>query len=457
MVETVAVENTLARHVRRTLVLAWPMILSRVGIVAMNAVDVIVLGRAGADQLADYVLGQAIFDSMIGVTIGLMLGVPVLVARETGAGRDAVAGLVWRRGLVYGLAVAAALCALLQFAEYLFLLTGQTPELAARSGAVTATLAFALLGLAGYFVGASTLEALHRPKAALVAILIGNGVNLALNVALVFGVGPVPALGAVGCALATAITLTLLALGINLYAARFYDERSRYALDRRPPPADSTTFGEQVRLGLAAGASFFMEVTAFTAMTLFIGWLGGLALAAHGVLFQFLALTFMLAYGIAGATQVRVGNAWGRKEPEAMAMAGWTGLALASLLTGSAAVAYAAFPATFLAVFTDDAAVVAAAAPVLIWVVLATVFDGGQAVMNHACRGRGDTWVPTALHFGSYWLVMVPLAWGLAFAAGHGLAGIYQGIAIASVVSLGVLSLRFRRLSRETPPPRPAR
>jgi MATE family multidrug resistance protein len=105
-------------------------------------------------------------------------------------------------------------------------------------------------------------------------------------------------------------------------------------------------------------------------------------------------------------------------------------------------------PDGFLRLFTSDPAVIAAAAPVLVWVLLATVFDGGQSVVNNACRGRGDTWVPTALHFGSYWLVMVPAAWAFAFPGGQGLAGIYQGILVASVVSVAVLAIRFRRLSR---------
>jgi multidrug resistance protein, MATE family len=69
--------------------------------------------------------------------------------------------------------------------------------------------------------------------------------------------------------------------------------------------------------------------------------------------------------------------------------------------------------------------------------------------MNLVCRGRGDVWIPTLLQFASYWLGMVPLAWGLAIGLGHGLAGIYQAIAIASGIALAVLGLRFRRLSRE--------
>lgn len=118
MTDSLAVENTLDRHVRRTLLLAWPMILSRVGIVTMHTIDVIVLGRAGATELADYVLGQAVQDSLIAMVIGLLLGVPVLVARETGAGNDAAAGQIWRRGLGFALALGLALAALAAMVVY---------------------------------------------------------------------------------------------------------------------------------------------------------------------------------------------------------------------------------------------------------------------------------------------------------------------------------------------------
>jgi multidrug resistance protein, MATE family len=124
---------TLGHHIRRTLVLAWPMILTRVGLVLMSTVDVVVLGRAGAGELAAYVLGQAIYDSLIAVTVGLLLGVPVLVARETGAGRDAAAGAIWRRGLVFAAVLGGSLCLVLQFGGVVFRATGQDPALAARA------------------------------------------------------------------------------------------------------------------------------------------------------------------------------------------------------------------------------------------------------------------------------------------------------------------------------------
>lgn len=90
------------------------------------------------------------------MTIGLLMGVPVLVARETGAGNDAAPGRIWRRGLAFGL----ALCALLQFSETLYLATGQAPELAAR---ILQVVAFVLPASRPYHVSVAFLEACIGP------------------------------------------------------------------------------------------------------------------------------------------------------------------------------------------------------------------------------------------------------------------------------------------------------
>ena len=443
---TQAPAHTLKDHVRRTLALAWPVMLSRVGLVGLTTADVLVLGRAGTEELADYTLGLSIYDSLLATLAGLTMGVGVVTARETGAGRDAVAGTVWRRGLLYGVAVATLLAALLQFAPQLFALLGQTPERAASAGAVTRLVALALPFVAIFFVTTTFLEALHAPKVGMIAVALANISNLALNVVFVFGLGPVPAMGAEGAALATVLNSVMLAAGLWLYTMRALPGRARYGIGVRA--ADAPPGHEQRRIGYGAGLSYSFEAGAFVMMTLFVGWLGTLALAVQAVVFQFLALTFMIAFGLASATQVRVGNAWGRSDPRGMAMAGWTGLGLAAGLMGLAAIAYVLFPMQALRLFTDEPALLAAAAPVMLWMTLALVFDGSQTVMSHACRGRGDTWVPTALHLFSYWVVMVPLGWWLAIRMEGGVTGIYQGILIASMISVSAMALRFRHLTR---------
>ncbi|WP_316014845.1 MATE family efflux transporter [Roseobacter sp. HKCCA0434] len=437
--------HTIADHVRRTLILAWPVMLARLGLVGFATVDVLVLGRAGAEELADYTLGLTIYDSLLAALAGLTLGVGVLTARVTGAGLDRAAGTIWRRGVMYGACVGLAAALALQFAPQLFALLGQDPARAQSAGGVTRIVALALPFVALYFVTTTFLEALHRPKVGMIAVAIANLTNLGLNLVLVFGAGPVPALGAEGAAIATVINSALLALGLWVYARHLMPGRERYGIAvaaEAPPPA------EQRRIGYGAGLSYTFEAGAFVMVTQFVGWMGTLALAANAVLFQFLALTFMLAFGIASAVQVRVGNAWGRGDARGMALAGWVGLALATGSSAVFAMLYTLFPVGALRLFTDDAAVLGAAAPVMVWMTLALVFDGNQTVMSHACRGRGDTWVPTALHLVSYWGVMVPACWWLAIREGGGVAGIYQGILLASVVSVTAMGLRFRALTR---------
>jgi MATE family multidrug resistance protein len=77
------------------------------------------------------------------------------------------------------------------------------------------------------------------------------------------------------------------------------------------------------------------------------------------------------------------------------------------------------------------------------------VIDGGQSVMAHALRGCGETWVPAALHFISYILVMIPLGYYLSIISGRGIAGLFESILIASVLSLSLGSIRFNFLTKK--------
>lgn len=416
--------------------------------------DVVVVGRAGAEELAYYVLGFAVIDSLVAVMAGLQLGVPVLAARSIGEGRPHLAAIIWRRGLLFSVVIGLMAALVWQGAPWFFSVTGQEEDLARGGGAVSALLAFSLPFIGLYLVSATLLEALEKPFHATIAVFIANGVNLMLSIVFVFGFGPIPAMGAWGCALATVITSALLGLGLAGYVRFVLPGRQVYGFGVKtadfPPPGN-----EQRRLGYAAGASYGLEAAAFAGITVLAGLLGVLGLAAMGVLFQLFAVSFMISFGIAGATQVRVGNAWGRQDARGMAQAGWAGFGLSVLGSAAVSVVFLLFPEVFIRGLTNDQAVIAAALPVMIWMVMALLADGGQTVLNHACRGRGDTWIPTSLHMVTYWFVMLPLAWFLALYLGGGATGLYQAILISSLISLIAMGTRFVLLSRRGLPDGP--
>jgi MATE family multidrug resistance protein len=301
-------------------------------------------------------------------------------------------------------------------------------------------------GLLLFVTSTFFLEGLKRPLPGLVAMALANLVNVALALLLVPGGYGIVAMGAVGAAWVTTIARTLLGLGMVAYVWWMRDAE-RFGV--RTPAKRAPRAGRmQAKLGVTSALSGAIEDAGFTILNLFAGWLGAMAVGAFAIGISFVSMVFMAALGIGTATAVRVGFARGRGDRLGAARAGWLGLGLNTLVMGVAGLAFVAAPDAFVAIFTEDAALAAMVAPVLWIVALMLTVDGGQSVMANALRGLGDTWVPTVLHTISYLGVMAPLGWALAFPGRLGIGGLFLAMLLASVLSVALVSARFRMLSR---------
>jgi multidrug resistance protein, MATE family len=445
----------LGQHVSGLLRLALPVMLARAGLMLMVTVDTIVVGRFGAQDLAFLGLAGSVQGTLMATMVGILLGSAVMTAQALGAGRNADVGRVFRFSIPYAGLIGLVGLLVCLFGEPLFRLLGQQPDLAAGAGQAMAAYAWGMPAAALFISASFFLEALKRPQAGMAAVILGNIANLALVVVLVFGHFGLPALGATGAAWATTIVRWGMALGLVGYiiwhpAIQTYGVRTRSS-------AGLGNFWrmarDQRRVGYAAGLSNGMEASAFSGLSIFAGWLGPLALGAYTVGLNLIALPFMAALGMASATAVRVGTAYGARDRVGVILAGWTGLGVTALLLGCVGLAFALFPGMIAAGFSRDPALIAIAAPVVAFSAWILVVDGGQVVMAQALRGRNDRWVPTVLHFFSYFAIMLPLCWLLAFPADRGVMGLFEGIFIASLVSVTILSLRFASLAGRRLPP----
>ncbi|MGZ6027733.1 MAG: MATE family efflux transporter, partial [Caulobacteraceae bacterium] len=207
--------------------LSGPVVISRLGIMAMGLSDAVVVGRYSATQLGYHALGWAPSSVAVTMSIGLLSGVQVMTARAIGEGRRQETGAVLRRGLSYALWVGLASAALLAILGPPFLhVIGLEKSLA--DGASRALLVFAL-SLPGYTISvaaASWLEGLSRPGPFAWAMWIANGVNLGMDLLLVPGTFGLPALGAVGGACATTGARTFLAVAMVAYIALMPEARA---------------------------------------------------------------------------------------------------------------------------------------------------------------------------------------------------------------------------------------
>lgn len=428
--------------------LAWPVVISRLGMMTMGVSDAIVVGRYSAVQLGWHAMAWAPSTVVLVVGTALLGGVQVMTARAIGEGRPEQTGAVLRRGLVYGIKVGVFSAAALFFLGPWLLGMLQLPD-DLVAGATPPLQIFAL-SMPIFVIGSACsawLEGLGRPRIGAVFMWAANLVNLLALLVLVPGNFDLPALGAAGAAIATLIARAALTLALVVYILRMPEARSLGVFTPAPPAPKAAS--EQTQIGLGAGASGFFEMTAFAGMNVIAGWLGTLQVATWSIVVNVISVTFMVPLGIATAVSVLVGRAYGAGDME--------GIRRISLIAYGATAAFCVVVSLVVWLgagliasgYTTDAATLAMAVPALVLCAAVILPDALQVVIAQSLRARGDIMIPTLTHFVSYVLVMAPLAWALALPGGRGVNGIVEGVALASVLSAGLLMARFLLLSRK--------
>jgi MATE family multidrug resistance protein len=203
-----------------------------------------------------------------------------------------------------------------------------------------------------------------------------------------------------------------------------------------------------VRLGAPIGFQWFFEAGAFAMATLMFGWLGTVPLAGHEVALSLASLTFMVPVGFSVAAAALVGQAIGRGDmPSARRHAAGAWVLGVGFMAASGLVMLL-FPVAIARWFTQDPAVVAVAASLIVIAGVFQVFDGTQAVASGLARGSGDTKVPMMLHLVGFWAIGVPLAGLLGFRTSLAGDGIWWGLTSGLIVAALLQAWRVQRRLR---------
>jgi MATE family multidrug resistance protein len=325
----------------------------------------------------------------------------------------------------------------------------------------------------------SYLAAHNITRPLVAAVVAGNAVNALLDLALIYGIGPIPPLGVAGAALAT-VTVQIAIVAIYAAGARAIDRRSQIAgggdpdgsaggaggkaprgIDRRSaiaaPPARSTRadLAEILRYGLPVGGHLFAEIGIFGLATVLVAHMGTLPAAAHSIALNLASFTFAAAVGIGAATSVRVGHAIGAGDRSLARHRGVLGLRLGLVVMSVFAAAFLLVPATIASLFTDRDAVIAQAIPLLQIAAVFQLSDGAQAIAAGALRGIGDTRATFIGNVIGHYGIGLAISLGLAFGAGMGAPGLWWGLSAGLTATAIYLVRRFLAGTR-VPVPRPA-
>jgi MATE family multidrug resistance protein len=238
------------------------------------------------------------------------------------------------------------------------------------------------------------------------------------------------------------VTVEFLALAIVVTR---HPKFRRYHLFGRFWRPDWARLRELWRLGLPIAVTLSLEVGVFNAAVFLMGLIGTASLAAHQIAIQIASLSFMVPMGLAQAVTVRVGLAYGSRNPEGIARAGWTSFVMATGFMTLMALLMWMMPHHLVGIFLDttdpaNAAVVPLAVAFLGLAALFQIVDGAQAVGAGMLRGLHDTTVPMAFALFGYWVAGIGTAIGLGFGLGWDGVGIWTGLA-AGLAVVSVLML----------------
>jgi MATE family, multidrug efflux pump len=436
-----------AAELRATVALAIPVVTVQVGMMAMGAVDTLMVGHVSARVLAAVALGNLYFFNVSVFGIGTLMALDPVVAQAIGArDADAVTRAMQRGLLLVGvLSVFAAI--LLAPASQVLTALHQPPEIIPDASRY---LRLSIVGIVPFFafvVFRQSLQAMGRLAPIVWTIVVANVANAGLNWVFVYGHLGSPALGAAGSAIATLVSRTLMT-GMLLYAS--WGDLRGHLLSAWDESLALRPLWRMLRLGLPIGVQQTLESAAFGAIGLLMGVFGVTQVAAHQVAITLVALTFMVPLGVGAAAAVRVGHAIGAGDEARVRAAVRAAYLCGTGFMVCTAVGFLVFPTPLARAFTQDRAVWTIAATLIPIAGIFQVFDGAQAVGAGVLRGIGDTTAPLVVMLAAYWLIGVPVSAYLGFRTDMGPPGLWWGFVFSLAAVAIFLYLRIRVLFRRS-------
>jgi MATE family multidrug resistance protein len=411
--------NESHRHVpgslRELLAVAVPLVISAGSVTLMYVVDRIFLTWHSSEALAAAMPASMVHWSLLSLPFGMAMYTNTFVSQYDGAGRpDRIVASLWQAIYVSLIAgVLLALCTPLAGPIFAWANHGaavEKLEVAYLEVLCLGSLPFLLSGtLSGFFTGRG------RTKVVMWVNVAASLLNIGLDYLLIFGNGPIPALGVTGAAIAT---VSAQCTAVFLYASVLLRpetvKRFRLLAHRR---FDPELFVRFIKFGLPNGAMFLVDVAGFTVFLLLLGQLGPTELAATNLAFNINSMAFVPMLGVGTAVMILVGRRVGEGRPALAVRTTWIAFGLASIYMICFSTLYLAVPELFLLPYAalanaeEFAEVQEMVIMLLRYVAVYAFFDAMIIVFSSAVRGAGDTRFGLWLTLVAAWMVMVVPTW----------------------------------------------
>lgn len=448
---------TSARSLPRELLhLAWPSLVAQIAVMGSGVIDTLMSGHVSSLDLAAVGIGGSIYATVFVTAMGVLLALIPIVAHHYGARRITAIGADVRQSLWLALGLSVMVVLLLKNPGPFLYFSHLSPVLEVKVRAYLDALAWAAPGYLIFRVFYGFTTGIGRPRPVMMLNVAGLLLKVPLNAVFMYGYGKLPALGGPGCGWSSAIIAWLLA-SVAWIWCRQEETYAAYGVFSSFEWPQWRALKELLRLGVPSGASFLVDVSAFTFMALFTARLGPQFSAAHQIAANVAVFLFMVPMSLGSATSVLAGQALGAGNSRRARHASLLGLATAGTLGTVSGTALYCGALPLAHAYTSDVAVATAAASLLSLVAFYHLVDTVQAVMGQVLRAYKRAWIPMVIYAVSLWGVGLGGGYLLGltstFGPPHGAAGFWLAATASLVVASVAVTAYFLRVSKQSRKP----
>ncbi len=440
--------HTIRQKLKQFLYILFPILITQVGLLAMNFFDTLMSGQAGAEDLAGVAIGSSIWVPVFTGLSGILMALTPIVSHLIGSNtKEKVPfSVIQTIYLAIFLSIAVVLIGLFVLKPILNVmdLTGQVRYIAMH---YLIGLSMGILPLFIYTSIRSFIDALGETRTTMFIILLSLPINVLFNYLFIFGKFGFPRLGGIGAGYASAITYWFIFF-VAILVVHKNPPFAHYRIFRKWFRVSLITWKEVLKIGVPIGLAIFFEVSIFAAVTLLMSRFDTITIAAHQAAINFASLLYMGPLSVSMALTIAVGFEVGAKRIKDARQYGVLGISIAIALACLSAVFLWSFNEQIASLYTKDEAVLKLIAHFLIYAIFFQLSDAIAAPIQGALRGYKDVNMTLIMALISYWFVGLPLGYILASYTTFGPFGYWIGLSSGLTSGAITLYLRLQYLQR---------
>lgn len=412
------------------ILLSVPMIIE-MGMESIFAVvDVFFVSKLdNNDALAAVGLTESVLSLIYSLAFGLSMGATAIVARRVGEKDQKGAEVAAIQALILALGVALVLTvAGLVFSSDILRFMGASEELIRNEGRYTDIMFGGSITIVLLFMINAIFRGAGNASLAMKALLLANSLNIVLDPIFIFGLGPIPAFGVEGAAIATNIGR---AIGVIFQVYHLLKGSSIVKVHWTNFKAETGIIWNMIKVSAGGIGQMLIGSASWIFLMKIMSGFGSAPVAGYFIAIRIVIFAILPAWGMANASATLVGQNLGAGQPDRAEKSVWRAGLMNMIFLAFITVVFFSMAEYILGFFSEDPLVLSEGIKCLQVVSLGYVFYAYGMVINQSFNGAGDTRTPTIISLVGFWIFQIPLAYALANYFETGPVGVYAAISIA--------------------------